>query len=277
MNGVFEQMVSRYDVKTKQDLYIARHEVIQQITLSALNRAGFFNKAAFYGGTCLRIFYQLERFSEDMDFSLLEKDENFSLEEYFDTIKSEFSAFGREVSITKKQKKNLTQVESAFLKDNTEIYNLEFQTDRTIKVKIEVDKDPPLKFKTEYKLSLLPYSFMTRCFTVSGLYAGKMHALLFRSWRNRVKGRDWYDLEWYIRNGYSIDFEHLKERSLQSGYSGSQEFTKEKCIDLLKKKIESTNIAMIKADIRPFIKNTDALEIWSTDYFLQLADLIKFA
>jgi len=276
MSTIFDQMLSRYEIKTNEDKHNAQHEVIQQITLSALNRADFFNTAAFYGGTCLRIFYELQRFSEDMDFSLLEKDQNFTLENYFDLIHSEFKAFGREVSITKKNKKHATQVESAFLKDNTEIYNVEFQTERAVKIKIEVDKDPPLNFNTEHKLLLLPYSFMTRCFTLSGLYAGKMHALLFRNWRNRVKGRDWYDLEWYVRKGCSIDFEHLKERSVQSGYTETQEFTKDTCIDLLKKRIASTNIEIVKADVSPFIKNTKELDIWSTDYFLQLADMIKF-
>lgn len=276
MSTIFEQMLSRYEIKTNEDRHNALHEVTQQITLSGLNRAGFFNSAAFYGGTCLRIFYNSQRYSEDMDFSLLEKNEKFSLEKYFDAIQSEFKAFGREVSITRRNKKHASPIESAFLKDNTEILNIEFQTERIVKIKIEVDKDPPLFFKTESKLLLLPYSFMTRCFTIPGLFAGKMHAMLFRSWKNRVKGRDWYDLEWYIRHGFSIDFRHLKERSLQSGYTGTDEFTKEICIDLLKHKIANTNIEMVKADVLPFIRNTNDLEIWSTEYFLQLIDMIKF-
>lgn len=276
MNSIFDQMLSRYEIKTNEDKHNATHEVMHQITLSALHRAGFFDKAAFYGGTCLRIFHDLPRFSEDMDFSLLEKEEDFTLEDYFDAIYSEFKALGREVKIVRKNKKHDSQVESAFLKDNTEISHVEFQTERTVKIKIEVDKNPPLKFNTEYKLLLLPYSFMTRCFTLSGLYAGKMHALLFRNWRNRVKGRDWYDLEWYIRNGCSVDFVHLKERSVQSGYTGTEEFTETVCIDLLKKRIERTNIEMVKADVRPFIKNTKELDIWSGEYFLQLAGMIKF-
>ena len=276
MSSIFDQMLSRYEINTNEDKHNALHEVIQQITLSALYRAGFFNKAAFYGGTCLRIFYDSQRFSEDMDFSLMEKDENFTIENYFDTIRSEFKAFGREVSITRKNKKQGSQVESAFLKDNTEIVNVEFQTERTVKVKIEIDRDPPLNFTTEHKLLLLPFSFMTRCFTLPCLFAGKMHALLFRNWRNRVKGRDWYDLEWYCRNGSSLDFKHLKERTVQSGYKELQEFNEDICIDLLKRRIETTNIEMVKADVSPFIKNTKDLDIWSTDYFLQLADMIKF-
>lgn len=275
MDSIFNQMLSRYEVNTDTDRHNAILEVMHQITLSALHRAGFFDKAAFYGGTCLRIFHQLPRFSEDMDFSLLKRNDEFKIENYFDAIISEFNGLGRDVIINAKNKNIDSQIESAFLKDNTEIVNVEFQTERSIKIKIEIDKNPPLSFKTEYKLLLLPYSFMTRCLTISGLFAGKMHALLFRKWRNRVKGRDWFDLEWYVRNGFSIDFKHLRERSLQSGYIG-EDFTKEVCINLFKKRIEQTSIEMIKTDVKPFIKNSKELDIWSKEYFLQLSDLIKF-
>ena len=134
-----------------------------------------------------------------MDFSLIKPDSNFQLEEYFPAIMNEFEAVGRDVIITKREKKLFSQIESAFLKDNTEVYNVSFQTEKSIKVKIEVDIDPPLSFDTEQRLMLQPFSFMTRCFVLPDLFAGKMHALVFRKWKNRVKGRDWYDFEWYVK------------------------------------------------------------------------------
>jgi predicted nucleotidyltransferase component of viral defense system len=276
MSAVFDQMMSRYEIKTTGDKHNAVHEVMQQITLAALYRAGFFNKAAFYGGTCLRIFHDLPRFSEDMDFSLLEKDENFSLEGFFDTIMNEFRALGREVVISRKAKVTDTHIESAFLKDNSDIYNIEFQTQRSIKIKIEVDTNPPLGFNTEYKLLLLPFSFMTRCFNLSGLFAGKMHAFLFRNWKKRVKGRDWYDLEWYVRNEHKLNFSHLKERCIQSGHVEAEDFTLDGFTRLLKKRIRDANIDMVKADVGPFVRDANDLTIWSTDYFLNLVELIKF-
>ena len=276
MSAIFDQMFSRYTINTRDDELNAIHEIMQQVTLAALYREGFFNHAAFYGGTCLRIFHGIQRFSEDMDFSLLEENDSFTLEPYFDSIIKEFTAIGRKVEITRKEKKHVSNVESAFLKDNTEMYDLAFQTERTVKVKIEVDKNPPLNFNTEHRLLLLPFSFMTRCFTVPGLYAGKMHALLFRKWRNRVKGRDWYDFEWYVRNNHTLDFEHLKERAIQTGIDMDREFTMDYFITLLKNRIEQTNIDLVKADVLPFIKTPEDLTIWSTDYFMQLADMIKF-
>jgi predicted nucleotidyltransferase component of viral defense system len=206
---IFDQMLSRYQIVTKDDLTNATHEVMQQIALAGLYRSDFFNKAAFYGGTCLRIFHGLQRFSEDMDFSLLQADENFALENYFEPIISEFKALGKEVVINKKEKTPQTNVKSAFLKESTEIYDLQFATEKQVKIKIEVDTHPPPDFSTEYKLLLLPFSFMTRCYALPDLFAGKMHAFLFRAWKNRVKGRDWYDFEWYVRNGTALNFNHL--------------------------------------------------------------------
>ena len=274
-NTIFENMLSRYEIHTKDDRTNALHEVMQQITLAGLYRGGFFDKAAFYGGTCLRIFYGMQRFSEDMDFSLLQADENFCLENYFDAIISEFRAVGRDISITKKEKKTQTNVKSAFLKDNTEVYNLSFSTEKQIKIKIEVDTQPPVGFATEYKLLLLPFSFMVRCYTLPDLYAGKMHALLFRNWKTRVKGRDWYDFEWYVRNNVALNFKHLQKRAEQISNLSEQDFSLEIFKKMLKERIEKTNIGMVKNDVSPFLKNQSEMEIWSTEYFLRLVNMIN--
>lgn len=274
---MFNQMMSRYEYRTKEEELNALHEVMQQVTLAGLYRGGFFTKAAFYGGTCLRIFHKLPRFSEDMDFSLLQKDELFNLEDYFDPVMEEFRSLGREVTIERKQKKIETPIESAFLKDSTEIYNVKFQTDRTVKIKIEVDKDPPLLFKTENRLLLHPFSFMTNCFTLPDLFAGKMHALIFRKWRGRIKGRDWFDFEWYVRNNIKLNFNHFKERAAQSENDASmRNMSYEDFIKLLKERLASIDINLVKDDIRPFLKDRTMMDIWSTEYFLQLADMIDF-
>ena len=274
---MFNQMMSRYEYRTKEEELNTLHEVMQQVTLAGLYRGGFFTKAAFYGGTCLRIFHKLPRFSEDMDFSLLQKNELFNLEDYFDSVIEEFKALGREVTIERKQKKIETPIESAFLKDSTEIFNVKFQTDRTVKIKIEVDKDPPLLFKTENRLLLHPFSFMTNCFTLPNLFAGKMHALIFRKWRGRVKGRDWFDFEWYVRNNIKLNFNHFKERAAQSENDASmRNLLREDFIKLLKERLASIDINLVKDDIRPFLKDRTMMDIWSTEYFLQLADMIEF-
>ena len=274
MNDFFEKALARYPINNVTDRQNAIYEITQQIVLAGLHRGGFFDQAAFYGGTCLRLFHQLPRFSEDMDFSLLSPNENFKFENYFQPIVDEFDALGHKVEITKKDKKIFGRVDSAFLKDNTDVYNIAFQTERSVKVKIEVDTQPPLLFHTEQKPLAIPYSFMVRCFQLPDLYAGKMHALVFRNWKTRVKGRDWYDFEWYVRWRVPLDFKHLQERIRE--FNGV-EMSADEFKSVLKERLATTNIEDVKLDVRRFLRSDPhSLDIWSNDYFLQLADMIVF-
>ena len=272
-NEIYNSMLQGYPMDTDQQRRNAIFEVNQQVILAGLYNGGFFDEAAFYGGTCLRIFHGLQRFSEDMDFSLLASSDNFNFAKYFQPIKDMFEIVGRKVEITKKDKRGFGKVESAFLKDNTDVYDITFQTEKSIRIKIEVDTNPPLKFNTEQKLLLLPESFMTKCFTLPDLFAGKMHALVFRAWKNRVKGRDWYDFEWYVKHRVPLDFNHLSERILQ--FNGKS-VSRDEFMDLLRQRLASTDINMVKADVVPFIRHPKELDIWSNDYFLQLANMIRF-
>ena len=272
-NEIYDSMLSAYDVTTEQQRRNAIFEVNQQVILAGLYNGGFFDMAAFYGGTCLRIFHDLQRFSEDMDFSLLAPDDKFDFTKYFQPIIDEFAIVGREVEIKKKDKKGFGKVESAFLKDNTDVYDVSFQADKSIKIKIEVDTQPPLNFRTEQKLLLQPHSFMTRCFTLPDLFAGKMHALVYRGWKNRVKGRDWYDFEWYVRHNVPLDFAHLAERIRQFN---NEEIGQAEFMAQLKDRLASANINQVKSDVLPFVRNPKELDIWSNDYFVQLADMMKF-
>jgi len=273
MDDIFNQMLSVYEINTDVDKRNATFEVMQQIILAGLQQGGFFDKAAFYGGTCLRIFYGLQRFSEDMDFSLVKKDDKFTIEDYFDSIIKVFESIGRKVVIIKKDKKTFGRVESAFLKDDTQSYDVAFQTERSIKIKIEVDTNPPLKFDTEEKLLVKPYSFMTRCFSLPDLYAGKMHALVFRNWKSRLKGRDWYDFEWYVRNDVPLDFQHLHERIKE--FSG-EDMSRDMFMEKLKERLATADMKSVLEDVTRFVKNPNELKIWSNDYFLQLAEKIRF-
>lgn len=272
MNKIYESMLSEYDLSSDKAYRHATYEVCQQIVLAGLADAGFFDKAAFYGGTCLRIFHGLNRFSEDMDFTLLKEDPSFQFENYFQSVIDQFALVGRTVEIKKKDKKGFGKVESAFLKDNTDVYNISFQTDKSIKVKIEVDTVPPQKFSTEQKMLLKPKSFMTRCVTLPDLFAGKMHALVFRAWKTRIKGRDWYDFEWYVRNGIPLDWSHLQERILQ--FNG-QELTWEQFKTALCDRLAGADINKVKEDVIPFLNDTKEVNIWSNEYFLELVKIMK--
>lgn len=282
---MMKEWIAEYNPQNEEETLSALREIMQEIALAGLSRTDFFEKAAFYGGTALRIFYGLDRFSEDLDFSLLEPNPNFSLEPYFLAIVTEFEALGMTVSIREKDKKIQSSVESAFLKSETIwkelilediVKQAGIRSNKSIKIKIEVDRNPPLGFTTEEKLLLRPFSFYVKCFTLPSLFAGKMHALLFRKWKNRVKGRDWYDMEWYIRKGVSLDVSHFLQRAKDTGDWQNEMITQEELLKLLSEKIDSVSFDNIREDVVRFIKDDGKLKIWSATYFKDLVEKMKF-
>lgn len=283
---MIKDWIAEYEPQNTEDVLSALREIMQEVALAGLSRTNFFEKAAFYGGTALRIFYNLDRFSEDLDFSLLEADPDFSLEPYFDAIVTEFESIGMKVSIREKDKKEKTNIDSAFLKSETEWKELVLEdivkqagiksSNRGMKIKIEVDREPPLEFTTEMKLLTRPFSFYVNCFDRPSLFAGKMHALLFRKWINRVKGRDWYDLEWYIKQKIPLDLHHFKLRAKDTGDWETDEMTSDDVMELLRNKIKAVDFENVKADVVPFIKDDGVLNIWGEQYFNDLIEKLKF-
>lgn len=276
---MIKEWLESYKPKNKEEAQSALREIMQEIALAGLYRSGFFDKAAFYGGTALRIFHKLDRFSEDLDFSLLQAQQGFSLEKYQDAIVNEFAALGMNVSISEKQKVKQSNINSAFLKSETLWRELKLETiipqigvdtKANIKIKIEVDTAPPLNFKTEEKLLLRPLSFYVKCFTLPDLFAGKMHALLFRKWGTNVKGRDWYDMEWYIKKGIKLDLSHFLTRAQESGDWKEETISEIEFRELLSKKIDTVNMDYVKKDVIRFIKDPAQLDIWSPIYFHDL-------
>nr|WP_295864621.1 nucleotidyl transferase AbiEii/AbiGii toxin family protein [uncultured Chitinophaga sp.] len=276
---MIKEWIDSYQPTNKNEALQALREIMQETALAGLQRAGFFEKAAFYGGTALRIFYGLDRFSEDLDFSLLDKNPDFSFEKYLDAVVSEFDTVGMQVSVREKTKTNKSHIESAFLKSQTIWKELVLEqvipqkgldSVAHITIKMEVDTLPPLGFLTEEKLLLRPFSFYVKCFTINDLFAGKMHALLFRKWKENVKGRDWYDLEWYIKKGIPLNLQHFLLRAKDSGDWKDESITPAALRKLLHERIDAVNFTRVKADIIRFIKNPAVLDIWSPQYFHDL-------
>jgi len=275
--SVVDQMLQKYTLGTHEDASLALREVMQEIALAGLQRGGFFDKAAFYGGTCLRIFEGLPRFSEDLDFSLSQPDANFSFEPYFKTLRQEFASLGLEVELIEKNKSAQTNISSAFLKNTSTVYDLNVLGRKTIKIKFEVDTNPPLRFATTERLLIQPYSFYVKCFALPDLFAGKIHALMYRQWGNRVKGRDWFDFEWYVQQGIPLNLVHFAERAFQSGDLASRTLESESFLDMLQARIQGLNISSAKEDVERFLRDSESLKIWSTGYFLELSKLVKFS
>lgn len=279
-------MLNAYDLSTVGSATDALREIIQEIALLGLSRSSFFTKAAFYGGTALRIFYGLDRYSEDMDFSLLYPDASFDLNEYEAFVVGELSAFGFEVSFEKRKKSMETQIESAFLKADTRtqflvIENAQALADRlprgqAIRIKIEVDTDPPPGFGTETKYHQRPIPFSVNVYAMPDLFAGKMHALLCRDWRGRVKGRDWYDFVWYVSRDTPLHLDHLDARMLQSGHRKREgELTPVSFRELIRERIEALDVASAKDDVVRFLSNPGDVSIWSKEFFMAVAEKVR--
>jgi len=286
------KMLERYELTNSNSSYDALREILQEIVLLGLYDAGFFKHAAFYGGTALRILHNLPRFSEDLDFSLLKSDPKFNLVPYQEAIISTLKAFGFDVTIEIKEKNNNSAIASAFVKGNTieHLINInapkditnKIHKDKAVKIKLEVDTNPPLQFETANIIRLTPRPFSINAFTLPSLYAGKMHAILCRAWSTRPKGRDWYDLVWYIANDVELDTIHLKARLSQSckyleenNIQIPNELTKQTIKDLLLQRIETLDISKAKNDLQPFIKDIREIELWSKEFFIAVIENIK--
>lgn len=282
---MIKDWLALYNPANKEEVKNALREILQEIALAGLYRAGFYKYASFYGGTALRIFYGLPRFSEDLDFSLLKKDPNFDFKPFLSSILDECRALGLEVSLREKPKVKESNIESAFLKSDTLWRELDLLSVYpglgsvnlpSIKIKLEVDVAPPLGFKTENRLIIRPFSFYVNCFSLPSLFAGKMHAILFRKWINRSKGRDWFDLEWYIQRGVELDLVHFNIRAMESNDLTEPVTGKQELLDLLNQRILAVDFPQIKNDILRFLPSgQNNLALWGPSYFNDLSKHLK--
>jgi predicted nucleotidyltransferase component of viral defense system len=288
MNDAVRKMLERYPRNNLGDHLSALREILQEIALLGLWRAKFFEKAAFYGGTALRILYGLDRFSEDLDFSLLSPRKDFDLTPYLDALRKEIAAFGFDVRVESASKTSRSAIRSAFLKANTINQLLVIEADealvrsmhreQVLKIKLEVDTDPPAGFDTETRYLLNPIPFAVRTYVLPDLFAGKMHALLCRRWKNRSKGRDWYDLVWYAANHPRLHLAHLEQRMRQSGdWKENDPLSPDAFKALMQRTIENLDVQQVRKEVEPFVKHPEQLTLWSRDFFMQVAEKIVMA
>ena len=287
MNTAIEQMLKNYQIENIYDQKNAMKEIMQEIVLCGLSRAGFFQKAAFYGGTALRIFYGLDRFSEDLDFSLVTADPDFDLSVYFPVLEKEVRAFGLHVTIQEKEKTKESNIRSAFLKGNTKEHLLLFYADENlagsvarsevVKIKFEVDINPPEYASFEHKYRLLPTPYEVNLYDMPSLFAGKIHAVLCRAWKSRIKGRDLYDYVFYLSRGSAVNQKHLRARLLQSGFiSEDVECTLPELRHMLYERFDAIDFRQAKQDVEPFIRDTASLNMWNADFFKQITAGLQF-
>lgn len=278
MNEALSGMLARYECKTLSDYENALKEIIQEIALLGLWRSKFFEHAAFYGGTALRILYGLDRFSEDLDFSLLQPKPRLDLTAYNRAIYDELSGFGLNAVVESKSKTHRTAIESAFIKAETKEALLHIEApaalvsylpnQKRLRIRLEVDTNPPPGFETESKPLLQPIPFFVRTYEPPDLFAGKIHAILCRGWANRVKGRDWYDFLWYVGRKIPVRLSHLRNRLIQTGHWREEVALEQShLLRLLRDRIKEVDITSARNDVQPFLRNSRATEAWSKELF----------
>ena len=283
MDNVIEQMLNKYDIKNTVDVINALKEIIQEIILAGLSRGGFFDIAAFYGGTALRIFYKLDRFSEDLDFALIKPNKDFELSKYFKYVEKELNSYGLNLDINTKQKNKDSNISTALVKGDTLEHILKFFPNKEnhtydhilkkIKIKLEVDINPPkgALFNVNYKL--LPSPHQIKVYSLDSLFAGKIHAILCRNWKTRTKGRDLYDYVFFLANNASVNIELIKNKLIASNYiKQKSSFNVDTLKNLLIKKFNEIDFEESKEDILPFIKNIDKLNLWNKDFFISITN-----
>jgi predicted nucleotidyltransferase component of viral defense system len=276
---IIQQKLLIYKCQTVIDQENALKEIAQEIALMALSRAGFFRVAAFQGGTCLRILFKLERFSEDLDFVLEKPDKTFDWDIYIKTMREEFSAYGYTLEVTNKSKLNKT-IKSAFLKADSEGGILIIKDPKTnrqkLQIKLEIDTNPPAGSNYELKYLDFPLPYSIKSQDLSSLFASKSHALLCR---NYTKGRDWYDFIWYVSRQTPINFLLLNNALKQAGPWQNQNIsvTSKWFIQELKTKINNIDWENAKKDVARFLKPRElsTLDLWSKEFFLSRIDKLK--
>ena len=286
MNEVLETMLRKYQATNAEERENAIKEILQEVALAGLSRAGFFHVAAFYGGTCLRLFHGLNRFSEDLDFALLAKDPSFRLEDYFSAMQKEFRSLGIEVEMSLKSKGEQSDVQSAIIKGSTLTLLLHFfptkssensaLSNQKIKVKFRVDLDHPSGGSTEVRYRLLPSPYEVLVFDEATLFAGKIHAILCREYKSRVKGRDYYDYLFYTAKGTSINLIYLENKLRNTGvFLQEAPLTLETVKQMLAERFASVDYESAKEDVQRFIHDKQSLELWKKELFLSTLDELK--
>lgn len=283
MHDAVKAMLKTYGhIDTLEGKKNALKEIMQQLILYGMQRSQFFDVASFYGGTALRILHGLDRFSEDMDFCLRVKNPQFSFEPYLLPVKKELKNFGFDVSFESKKTGPSVLVESAFAKQNTLMglinigeTNAKTHKDQVTRIRIEIDKLNPEGATYVQKLVKLPIPFMVETLDEGSLFSGKVHAMLARSYVNRVKGRDFYDFLFYTARSTPINIVYLEAKLRDSGhYTSKMQLTRSKLIEMLKQKFSKIDFEKAKDDVRPFLKKDQilALDNWSPELFSALAD-----
>ena len=273
MIDLIQKRLAEYNSSGLLDEENALKEIVQEIILFALWRADFFEVAAFQGGTSLRILHGMSRFSEDIDFILREPNPGFQWRPHLDKIAETCEEFGIAPEVLDKQRMD-SNVKAALIKDtsianqlNLRFYNQ--KSDKRLTIKLEIDANPPAGSDFEYTYLSFPVDYEVCHQDPSSNFAFKIHTLLCRPY---LKGRDWYDFNWYIAQNISPKIELLQNALVQWGPWERQDINVDGAwlVDTLRDKMTSIDWRAAAADVERFLKPVEqkSLQLWSERFYL---------
>ena len=284
MNDMLEQLLDDYSEAPQLEREQAIREVIQELVLYGLSSAGFFNKAAFIGGTALRIFHGLKRYSEDLDFMLMQPGD-FDFNDYLPLVRQRLSVFGLNLEVKEKERKNPDIIAGLAVANTKELclaiysedeYSKSIYRTQTTKVKIEIGKH--MSDKAGYKgvVKTKPFIHPVTLCDMPTLFAGKIHAILFRKHWGKVKGRDLFDFAFYVRRNTPFNLDFLNDK-MKSSSGSENEMIFDDVVIMLKDRFKSIDYELAKADVKPFLDEGEVRELdyWGPDYFIKLTEEIS--
>lgn len=277
MKNLLSELFDREGV-TIDEMDLFAREVLQKIILNGLSRGQFFKRAAFHGGTALRILHSLGRYSEDLDFKLFERDPDFKLERYLSYVVSEAESYGLTVR-SKVREGGLSNISTGDIRCNERELVMEIGfpnewvkslgRDTVVRVKIDVDTDPSYGAKYEKYSMKYPLNYYLCVLDLPSMFAGKLGAVLTRRWGMREKGRDFYDYLWYVENEIPINMEYMRANLERAKVlSPDDEFNIDVLRDMLRKRFESADYASILSDVEKFIIGQKPPSHWGPETFI---------
>ena len=272
MIELLQQQLDKYKATGPVQEKQAIREILQELALYALWRAGFFEVAAFQGGTSLRILHGLPRFSEDLDFILKIPDPDFEWKTFLEKLLLGLQQFGLHSEAVDKSRMDQA-VKRALLKDNSVSNQLDLTFDRDhrklkLRIKLEIDVNPPKGSDFDYSYLDFPLDFEVCHQDLSSNFALKIHALLCRPY---LKGRDWYDFNWYVKQHIHPNYAHLQAALDQHGPWAGQSLTVDQhwLINELLDKVTTIDWKEATEDVTRFLNVAEqrSLKLWSSRFF----------
>ena len=284
MNDMLEQLLDDYSGASQSKREQAIREVVQELVLYGLSSAGFFNKAAFIGGTALRIFHGLKRYSEDLDFMLMQPGD-FNFNDYLPLVRQRLSVFGLNLEVKEKERKNSDIIAGLAVANTKELYLIIYSEDeysksiyktQTTKVKIEIGKHFSDRAGYKSVVKTKPFIHAVTLCDMPTLFAGKIHAILFRKHWNVVKGRDLFDFVFYIRRNIPFNLDFLNDK-IKTTNECEKEMIFDDVIVMLKERFRTIDYESAKKDVLTFLNEGEVRELdyWCPDYFIKMTEGIS--